>query len=208
MNRGGQPDVDPEDCLSFRNPPEGMDYPPALSVPMGHRSILADLRAPSRHHNLVMQPHQGSAVRLSLQDKVLSRQSLQTDDAIPASLSFSVNDTRRAGTMSRGHDSRKSKDMEVAWLSSVKLGWKRESSESLPSMEDSPHQTWLGLDSGQPNLGGESRAMSHRRRSLSKVQSTNGEVSSGSQVLQDESVSSCPSLLRLTDICTESHPSS
>ena len=39
-----------EPSISFRNPPEGTEYLPALSAPVGHRSILAEVRAgvPSR----------------------------------------------------------------------------------------------------------------------------------------------------------------
>ncbi|KAG6828743.1 hypothetical protein H0H92_006881 [Tricholoma furcatifolium] len=32
--------------ISYRNPPEGTEYLPALSAPIGHRSILAEVRAP------------------------------------------------------------------------------------------------------------------------------------------------------------------
>jgi len=34
-----------EPGISFRNPPEGTEYLPALSAPVGHRSILAEVRA-------------------------------------------------------------------------------------------------------------------------------------------------------------------
>ncbi|KAG5220688.1 vacuolar membrane protein [Salix suchowensis] len=71
--------------ISFRNPPEGTEYHPALSAPIGHRSILAEVRAaPPRmrrgdlgHYNIhtstqsinpVLQPHVGSAHRASLHE--------------------------------------------------------------------------------------------------------------------------------------------
>ncbi|KAF9491085.1 hypothetical protein BDN71DRAFT_1453503 [Pleurotus eryngii] len=71
--------------ISFRNPPEGAEYHPALSAPIGHRSILAEVRAaPPRmrrgdlgHYNIhtstqsinpVLQPHVGSAHRASLHE--------------------------------------------------------------------------------------------------------------------------------------------
>ncbi|KAF8885596.1 hypothetical protein BD779DRAFT_1532626, partial [Infundibulicybe gibba] len=59
--------VDGPPLISFRNPPEGTEYPPALSAPIGHRSILAEVRAPlpPRQSNMVLQPHQGSAARAS-----------------------------------------------------------------------------------------------------------------------------------------------
>ena len=189
----GPPDIGFEDSVSFRNPPEGMDCPPVLSVPMGHRSILADVRAhvPARHHNLVLQPHHGSAVRSSLQDKVLSHQDPQVLSPIPTSFSLSAMDVWRGGTMSRGHNPRRTKDMDAfTWLSSVKVGWRRESSEGLQSGTDSAHESWCGPNPRQPELEGENGAMSRRRSSNSRsmVKSTNTEGGGGSQTLQDEYV--------------------
>jgi hypothetical protein len=171
---------DNEETISFRNPPEGTDLPPALSVPVGHRSILAEIRAPAppRHTNPIMQPHHGSAARGSLYETC---QNLTKPASMPISTSLPIPIANgwRAGTMSRGNISGKSRMDAFMWLSSVKVGQKRESS-------------------GGPNSGAESSASrpqsgveysSHRRRSDSRNfindDQRDGE---GAQWLQDEYV--------------------
>ncbi|KAJ8495802.1 hypothetical protein ONZ45_g12696 [Pleurotus djamor] len=72
--------------ISFRDPPEGSEYHPTLSAPIGHRSILAEVRAapprarrpdqlsvnhpipPPRNVNPVLQPHAGSSLRATLHE--------------------------------------------------------------------------------------------------------------------------------------------
>ncbi|KAG5653422.1 hypothetical protein H0H81_000533 [Sphagnurus paluster] len=84
--------------ISYRNPPEGTDYLPALSAPVGHRQILAGVWAP-------------------------------LPPTVPVASTRS-----QGGKMSRGnpHISTTRMPMDaVTWLSNVKVGERRGSSEGM-----------------------------------------------------------------------------
>lgn len=112
---------------SFRVPPEGNIYPPTISAPVGHRGILAEVRAqpPPRISNPVLHPHHGSAARAhSPEGSANPLHTLQSAStvAIPTS-------TRQGGTMSRGNVGGKSAKIEmITWMKNVKEVSKREGS--------------------------------------------------------------------------------
>ena len=176
---------DVDDNISFRNPPEGTDCPPALSVPIGHRSILAEVRAPlpPRHVNPVMQPHQGSAARGSLYETVPSS-GKHAPTSISTSLPVPVTDTWQGGTMSRGNIGGKSTRMDAfTWLSSVKVGQRRESSGGPTSGPDSGNGSRFHSRS-RPH----SAVSYHPRSDSQSLMNDDHREGEGTQSLQDEYV--------------------
>jgi len=120
--------------VSFSNPPIGTDLPPALSAPVGHRGILAEVRAPF--------PPRPSRINLP-------RRQLDRENSPPASGGLN-GDTLSApskpipitqqhgGTMTRGNlGGRSTQITPLAWLSSVKVGAKRDSSSGRGSGAES-----------------------------------------------------------------------
>ncbi|KAF4584993.1 hypothetical protein EYR40_001819 [Pleurotus pulmonarius] len=91
--------------ISFRNPPEGTEYHPALSAPIGHRSILAEVRAaPPRTRRGDL----GSAHRASLHERFAAAKGSNgstallsapgVDDYISASTNGSTLETTGSGS--------------------------------------------------------------------------------------------------------------
>jgi hypothetical protein len=172
--------------LSFRNPPEGTDSPPALSAPVGHRSILAEVRAPlpPRPTNPIVQPHQTPAVRPYWNERIQP----QTRQDLESSLPISRPNTRRGGTMSRGNIGGKSARMDAfTWLSSVKVGDRRENSSCPGSGNDSGHGSRLSSRSRPPSSS--EKALGFKRRSDSTSRAVDDRrEGEGNQSLQDEYV--------------------
>ncbi|KAI0345160.1 hypothetical protein BDW22DRAFT_1354052 [Trametopsis cervina] len=106
---------------SFSSAPEGSERLPTLSAPVGHRSILAGVRAsqPGRPHKTSLIGPKGS------QDLGVTRSFSQvTQEA------GSLNNEAKGSTMSRGYvGGRSAQITTVQWLSSVKVGSKREGSD-------------------------------------------------------------------------------
>ncbi|EMD32397.1 hypothetical protein CERSUDRAFT_126817 [Gelatoporia subvermispora B] len=122
------------DHRSFSHPPIGMDPPPAVSAPVGNRAILAEVRAP-----FPMRPPRTSASLLAQlhggkRDSSSGRsvpQSPLGSNPIPIT-------QRKGGTMTRGLGGGRSAQITAyAWLSSVKVGGKRESSSNRGSVGES-----------------------------------------------------------------------
>ncbi|KAH9947305.1 hypothetical protein B0H21DRAFT_739747 [Amylocystis lapponica] len=118
--------------VSFSSPPVGTDLPPALSAPVGHRAILAEVRAPvpprPSRTNAVPHPTRPASPLFSEEpDRSLS---------IPRSKPVPIAQER--GTMTRGYlGGRSAQITTFAWLSSVKVGGKREGSSGPGSGADS-----------------------------------------------------------------------
>jgi hypothetical protein len=115
---------------SYRDLPSPVHSAPAISAPVGSRSILAEVRAPlpPRYpRNIVTQPHENSSHRTSIKEET------RTDAvAVPPRL-------RRGGTMSRGNFGGRSvrQPDAFAWLSSVRVGNQRDGSSGPRSGSDS-----------------------------------------------------------------------
>jgi hypothetical protein len=104
---------------SFRVPPEGNTSQPTISAPVGHRGILAEVRAPfpPQLPNPVLYPHHGSAAR--------ARSHEGSAGPPPQSQSMKMmgipGSARQGGTMSRGNIGGKSSKIEmITWMKNVK----------------------------------------------------------------------------------------
>ncbi|TDL20252.1 WD40 repeat-like protein [Rickenella mellea] len=141
-----------DDWVSFRSPPPGTDPLPALSVPVGFRSILAEVRAPvhSQTTNPVLLPHRGSAARGLARETPQSKDSNGTRPVHPSSSVPSSIAGRRGGTMSKGSAVGKPAKIDpFQWLSSVRpetVSSSRHSSDSRPT--SGPDKDGSGTDSG------------------------------------------------------------
>ncbi|KAG6873263.1 hypothetical protein C0995_001037 [Termitomyces sp. Mi166 len=155
--------------ISYRNPPEGTQYLPVLSAPVGHRSILAEVRAPLPPRPV---PHVGAR--------------------------------SQGGTMSRGgpnNNSTRNPMDAITWLSIVKVGERRGSSEGGPGDSGERSRVREKFLEGQDNTsvdelvagqldsgvdGDDERETEKRKRSESRTRG-DGEVSqSQTQSLQEE----------------------
>ena len=170
--------------ISFRNPPEAPGYPPALSAPIGHRSILAEVRAPlpPRPQNHILQPHQGSATRASFHENAPLHPKHTTSQSTHLSSSGPiVFPSIRRETMSRGNVVGRSVARMDAftWLSNVKVGERRGSSGSGPD----------SASASRPTSGPERQRSDAGRRSDSRSRVTDERrEGEGNQSLQDECV--------------------
>ncbi|EKM55335.1 uncharacterized protein PHACADRAFT_255888 [Phanerochaete carnosa HHB-10118-sp] len=148
-----------DDRVSFSNPPAGSEPPPALSAPIGHRSILAEVRAtqPPR-------PSKVNALRQS-QDAIAGRSSSATAQKAKTTQQPLK---ERSETMSRGYVGGRSAQITTfAWLSSVKVGHKRDTSSGPPSGADSGHASRLNSRSRPPSVADPS-VSSYRAKSTSR----------------------------------------
>lgn len=188
-------DRDHETSISFRNPPDGTEYLPALSAPIGHRSILAEVRAPlpPRHHILPLHAALSAGMRDPAEVAGRPVSSSGTKSRV-----LLVNARSQGGTMSRGNNGGKSVARMDAfqWLSSVKVGTvgeRRGSSSGPPSGADSADVSRLNSRSrppSGPDLSGVERQLSDAARHKKSESQTRGgdERREGepSQSLQDE----------------------
>lgn len=134
-----------DDRVSFSNPPAGSEPPPALSAPIGHRSILAEVRA--------TQPPRPSKVNVlrQSQDTIARRSSSAAARKIAKTVQQPLKE--RSETMSRGYVGGRSAQITTfAWLSSVKVGHKRDTSSGPPSGADSGHASRLNSRSRPPSV--------------------------------------------------------
>ncbi|KNZ79021.1 hypothetical protein J132_06861 [Termitomyces sp. J132] len=140
--------------ISYRNPPEGTEYLPMLSAPVGHRSILAEVRAPLPPRPV---PHAGAR--------------------------------SQGGTMSRGgpnNNSTRNPMDAITWLSVVKVGKRRGSSEGGP--EDSGERSRVRERPLEGQVVGDDERETEKKRKRSES-GTRGEgevIQSQTQSLQEE----------------------
>ena len=146
---------------------------PTLSAPRGHRSILAELRAPlpnSSSINPVLLPHYGSALRANREKEKNKRSRSPVNDRGSLNRSLSAGSSltrahgqntgsiqlerRATGTMSKGSKGGKSTKMEPStWLSGFRAdsaGPSRKSSGSRPPSQ-TDRDSGTGTDSGKRN---------------------------------------------------------
>lgn len=166
-----------DERVSFSNPPIASDLPPALSAPVGHRAILAEVRA-----SQPLRPQKLNALRHS-QEAVATRPSSKAPGktiAIPD----------KAGTMSRGYVGGRSAQITTyAWLSSVKVGSKREDSSGPASGGESGNASRLNSRSRPPSIMDPSMSFySLDGRSGSRDRDDGSRETESNQSLQDESV--------------------
>ncbi|KAF8060765.1 hypothetical protein FPV67DRAFT_1423352 [Lyophyllum atratum] len=173
--------------ISYRNPPEGTGYLPALSAPVGHRSILAEVRAP-----LPPRPRPSPLL-------------------VAGGAGGGGGGTMRSqgGTMSRGNPNsgvgRPPMDA-FTWLSNVKVG-ERERRGSSEGGVESAEVSRAG-ERVREGVGGlvigEMDAERERRRSESRVRGEGDVGQSQNQSLQDE-ITSVISKFTLSKVKLEKH---
>ena len=134
-----------DERVSFSNPPVSTDPPPALSAPIGHRSILAEVRAaqPPRLSKL-------SALR-NFQDTAPTRSTSAA--ARKTSKASDVPLKEKPETMSRGYvGGRSAQISQFAWISSFKIGQKRDPSSGPPSGANSSNASRINSRSRPPSI--------------------------------------------------------
>ena len=179
---------------TFRHPPESngvKNEHPALSAPIGTRSILAEVRA-THPVQAVLHPNPtfSNSSSQGSDDPFATGTTPNVASDKSISLSVAANGRSTGGTMSKGMSTQVD---PLAWLASVRVSGKRESSSGGGSRG--------GGGSGEPSrLGSRSRPESVLDRGVSEIGSRQESGSSsrdgverkevdGSQSLQDEYVS-------------------
>ncbi|KAI0353310.1 hypothetical protein OH77DRAFT_1497336 [Trametes cingulata] len=122
--------------VSFSNPPIGNDLPPTLSAPIGHRGILAGVRAPAPH--TLGFASRESAGRRKASDAGRDDRSERTQRSRPLAIppvATSVKDGATPGTMSRGPltSGRAKPISQLQWQSGVKVEQPRDLSSGRGS---------------------------------------------------------------------------
>ncbi|KAI0689793.1 hypothetical protein BC835DRAFT_1367485 [Cytidiella melzeri] len=129
---------------SFSSAPVDSEQLPTLSAPVGHRSILAEVRA--------SQPglrYKSSIARVS-QDTGVAR---STSSQLPSKPTPDADGEEKESTMSRGYvGGRFAQITTVQWLSSVKVGNRRDGSDGPHSAENSGTPSRYGSRSRPPSL--------------------------------------------------------
>ncbi|KZT72699.1 hypothetical protein DAEQUDRAFT_596441 [Daedalea quercina L-15889] len=101
-----------ETKVSFSNPPVGNDLPPKLSAPVGHRGILAEVRAPHPH----LLPH------ANIPKLPTDRESAQEMHGLSPAPSKPIPIAQERGTMTRGHPAGRSANIApYAWISKIEI---------------------------------------------------------------------------------------
>ncbi|GBE79383.1 hypothetical protein SCP_0205810 [Sparassis crispa] len=172
--------------VSFSNPPTGTDFPPALSAPVGHRAILAEIRAP-------FPPRAARTSTAMSHAKATARspeEELNLRSSMPRSRPVLIAHGR-GGTMTRGHVGGRSAQINTfAWLSSVKVGGTREGSSGPGSSGENGTASRLESRSRPPSLPGRSNSqpLSGTQRSSDARDNREDDHREGEpgQSLQDE----------------------
>ncbi|KAI0952525.1 hypothetical protein AcV7_008300 [Taiwanofungus camphoratus] len=168
--------------VSFSNPPVGTDLPPALSAPVGHRAILAEVRAPVPPRPAKVNPVSHIRAQSSSEEQRRpSGPSVTHSKPIPIA-------QEKGGTMTRGYPSGRSAQITTfAWLSSVKVGGRKEGSSGPGSGAESGNISRLSSISRPPSQPDRSasRAFACKQHSRDKVEDHHHEGET-SQILQDE----------------------
>ncbi|OCH85322.1 hypothetical protein OBBRIDRAFT_828983 [Obba rivulosa] len=134
------------DHRSFSHPPIGMDLPPALSAPVGNRAILAEVRAPFP----MRPPRTNVSLFAQLHGKRDASEGRSTPQSPLGSNPIPITQ-RKGGTMTRGFGGGRSAQITtLAWLSSVKVGGKRESSSNRGSVGDNASRSRAPSVTGRP----------------------------------------------------------
>jgi WD repeat-containing protein 59 len=151
-----------DDRVSFSNPPLGSDPPPALSAPIGYRSILAEVRA--------SQPPRPSKVNVLRQSQETTARRSTSAAARKLGKVPELPLKEKAETMSRGYVGGRSAHITTfAWLSSVKVGHKRDNSSGPPSGADSGNASRLNSRSRPPSIADPSMSyLDYRNKSDSR----------------------------------------
>lgn len=176
--------------FTFRSPPKGIEPPPPLSAPVGHRSILAEVRAgpPPPFLNPVLQPHRGSAARATAHE----REGWQGkwDSALGASLASAATAMPRSDARTKV-GWKVAKMDPLAWLAKVKVGDRRESSSGRGSGGNSRNGSLSRMSSPSSRSSDHEnnrRAPSamHRRSDSYNKTADERRDGEGNQSLQDE----------------------
>ncbi|KAJ7576839.1 hypothetical protein C8J56DRAFT_971742 [Mycena floridula] len=190
--RGRQSRPPAEPSISFRNPPQNSNEPPLFSAPIGHRSILAEVRAGLPMNAYTSQLGSAGPLRISFQARLNDNTSIRP---------IRMPSLKKGGTMSRGNIGGKSLSRvdALSWLSSVKVS-------------EGPR----GSSSGPGSGGNSAEASRFSSRSASGEPITNRKLSDsfppldekkegeGSQSLQDE-ITSVLTKLASSKIKLEKH---
>ncbi|KAG6865819.1 hypothetical protein C0991_011438 [Blastosporella zonata] len=168
-NRGRRPSrSERSPSISYRNPPEGIEHLPALSAPVGHRSILAEVRAPlpPRPMHVLNARNQGGTMSRGGPNNNSSRMPM---DAITWLSNVKVGERRSSSDGGAGESAEGSR-----------LG------EKFMDHYRNTSSDGLAIGSMDPDTDNEDREREKRCRSESLARGE-GEVSqSQTQILQDE----------------------
>lgn len=152
---------------SFRLPPEGNLVQPTVSAPIGHRGILAEVRAPlpPKGYNPVLHPHHGSAARVMPQENKPTKMSAR---AISASMAT------QGGTMTRGNIGGRSARIEmITWMRNVKEVKESRREETLSSGEGNGGGS--GADGDTNSANGSRISSGSRDGSVGEAPGRNGD---------------------------------
>ncbi|THH17187.1 hypothetical protein EUX98_g9174 [Antrodiella citrinella] len=132
-----------ESIISFSNPPLGSDLPPALSAPVGLRGILAEVRASQMSRPPMPRP--------TKQPQEILPSEGDNENSAPGQ-SGTTSSGQGKGAPSRGYVGGRSAQITTfAWLSSVKVG-KREDSSGPGSGGESTTVSRMHSRSRPPSL--------------------------------------------------------
>ncbi|KAH9843960.1 uncharacterized protein C8Q71DRAFT_21868 [Rhodofomes roseus] len=151
-----------ETKVSFSNPPVGNDLPPKLSAPVGHRGILAEVRAP-----VPIRPSHANNPKLPLERELAAPQQENNDSSSSRGPSKPIPIAQERGTMTRGHLAGRSAPITpYGWISSIEFGTKREGSSGPNNGTESGNVSRVNSASRPPSVANRSMslAMSNKQR--------------------------------------------
>lgn len=146
--------------MSFSNPPLGSDLPPALSAPVGFRGILAEVRASQISRPPIARPARQHHETLPSED-------IENEEP-NAGQSGASSGQGKGAAPTRGYvGGRSAQITTIAWLSSVKVG-KREDSSGPGSGGESAAASRMHSRSRPPSLSVDSTSagLSEFRRAV------------------------------------------
>lgn len=160
--------------ISFSNPPVGNDLPPKLSAPVGHRGILAEVRAP-----YPLQPPRAHVPNPRTErDLVKPPEANQGSCSLSPAPSKPIPIAQERGTMTRGYlGGRPQPITELAWISSLDIKPNRGGSSGRNSGQESGHASRINSRSRAPSLAD---------RSVSLAMSTHHGNGDGKGSQEDE----------------------
>ena len=192
-----------------RNLPEGKEYFPVLSAPIGPRAILAEVRAPQPPRTVLTSNY---SLGPTFSPPPINEDNRETTPTLTSATLKIPLGKSTGGTMSIGGAGLKSISQvdQLAWLASVKVGSKRGSNSSgtgsgVPSRLNSQSRPPSG-----PERSGSDIGVRQRSGSLTRAVGEEKKDGDGGQSLQDEFVSKRPfslslmlTFVRITSVLTK-----
>lgn len=134
--------------MSFSAPPVGNDPPPKLSAPVGHRGILAEVRAP-----YPLRPPRANVPKPSTERKLVRLSPENHGSSSSPVPSKPIPIAQERGTMTRGHIAGRSTPLTISgWISNVEFTKRKDGSSGPRSGGESGNASRLTSRTRPPSV--------------------------------------------------------